>query len=54
MPDFTYPAMALTDTRQRNDFVLGQFRGQLWVGVRFGNEWRPARTANSSDIKYFN
>lgn len=50
---FDYPAQPLTDTRQRSDFVLGKYRGALWIGVRFGNEWRPARTAGQSDIKYF-
>jgi len=50
---FDHPALPLTNTRQRSDFVLGNFRGDLWIGVRFGNEWRPARRAHESDIRYF-
>lgn len=49
-----FPMQTLNGTRQRSDFVLGKFRGALWIGVRFGNEWKPARLAHASDIRYFN
>ena len=48
-----YPSLPLAQTRQRSDFVLGTFRGQLWIGVRFGETWRPARRAGESDLRYF-
>lgn len=53
-PTFLYKAQPLTDTRQRGDYVLGKIQGALWIGVRFGAEWRPARRAGVSDIRYFN
>ncbi len=53
-PMFHHPAQPLTNTKQRSDYVLGLFRGDLWIGVRFGSEWQPARKAHASDIRYFN
>jgi hypothetical protein len=53
MPTFHYPARSLNGTRQRGDYVLGQVGNALMIGVRFGNEWRPARTAGPSDIRFF-
>lgn len=52
-PRFDFAMQSLAGTKQRSDYVLGQFRGATWIGVRFGEVWQPARLAHASDIRYF-
>lgn len=55
MEHIQFKDLPLADSeRQRGDYVLGKISGALWIGVRFGNRWRPARRAGSGDIKFFN
>ncbi len=53
-PRFDFTMQPLVGTKQRSDFVLGEFRGALWIGVRFGEVWQPARLAHAADRKFFN
>ena len=50
---FDYEAQPLTDVKERRGFVLGTFMGSLWIGVRFGDMWRPARRARYGETKFF-